>query len=177
MQRSTHWKRPWCWERLKAGQEEDDRGWDGWMASLTQWTWVWVNSGSWWWTERPGMLQSMGTCLSNWTEMELNWWVSHCRAQLFVTPWTVACQAPLSVGFPRQEYWSGLPFPSPGDLPDLGIEPRSPALQADALPSESPGKPSPVGLVSNKETRTQTWNRKMVWGQRWPSINEGGAIY
>ena len=51
-------KTPWCWERLKAGGEGDDRGWDGWMASLTQWTWVWVNSGSWWWTGRPGMLQS-----------------------------------------------------------------------------------------------------------------------
>ena len=55
----THWKRPWCWERLSAGGEGDDRGWDGWMASLTQWTWVWVNSGSWWWTGRPGVLQSM----------------------------------------------------------------------------------------------------------------------
>ena len=52
----THWKRPWCWERLKAGGERDDRGWDRWMASLTQWTWVWVNSGSWWWTGSPGML-------------------------------------------------------------------------------------------------------------------------
>ena len=55
----THLKRPWCWERLRAGGEGDDRGWDGWMASPTQWTWVWVNSGSWWWTGRPGMLQSM----------------------------------------------------------------------------------------------------------------------
>ena len=53
-------KRPWCWERLKAREEGDNRGWDGWMASLTQWTWVWVNSGRWWWTGRPGMLQSMG---------------------------------------------------------------------------------------------------------------------
>ena len=53
-----------------------------------------------------------------------------------VTPWTVARQAPLSVGFSRQEYWSGLPFPSPGDLPDPGIKPRSPALQADSLPAE-----------------------------------------
>ena len=53
-------KRPWCWERLKAGGEEGDRGWDGWMASPIQWTWVWANSGSWWWTGRPGMLQSMG---------------------------------------------------------------------------------------------------------------------
>ena len=52
------------------------------------------------------------------------------------TPWTVACQTPLSMGFSRQEYWSGLPFPSPGDLPDPGIEPGAPALQADSLPTE-----------------------------------------
>ena len=56
----THWKRPWCWERLKAGREEDDKEWDGWMASPKQWTWVWVGSGSWWWTGKPGVLQSMG---------------------------------------------------------------------------------------------------------------------
>ena len=54
-------KRLWCWERLKAGGEGDDRGWDGWMASLTQWTWVWVNSRSWWWAGRPGVLQSTGS--------------------------------------------------------------------------------------------------------------------
>ena len=64
--------------------------------------------------------------------------LSHVR--LFVTQWTVAYQAPLSKGFSRQEYWSGLPFPSLGDLPDPGIEPRSPTLQADALTSEPPGK-------------------------------------
>ena len=57
----THLKRPWCWERLKAGGEGDDRGWDGWMASPTQWTWVWANSGSWRWTGRPSVLQSMGS--------------------------------------------------------------------------------------------------------------------
>ena len=62
------------------------------------------------------------------------------RVRLFVTLWTVARQAPLSMGFSRQEYWSGLSFPSPGDLPDPGIEPRSPALQADTLTSELPGK-------------------------------------
>ena len=56
--------------------------------------------------------------------------------RLFATPWTVSRQAPLSMGFFRQEYWSGFPFPSPGDLPNLGIEPGSPALQADALSSE-----------------------------------------
>ena len=70
----THWKRPWCWERLRAGGEGGDRGWDGWMASLTRWTWVWVNSGSWWWTRRPGVLQSMGSKRvgHDWVT-ELNW--------------------------------------------------------------------------------------------------------
>ena len=73
----THWKR--CWARLKAGEEGDNRGWDGWMAWPTQWTWVWATSRSWWWTGRPGMLQSMGSqrvrhdwaTELNWTE--LNW--------------------------------------------------------------------------------------------------------
>ena len=60
-QQLTHWKRPWYWERLKAGGEGDNGGWDGWMASPTQWTWVWVDSGSWWWTGRPGVLQFMGS--------------------------------------------------------------------------------------------------------------------
>ena len=64
----THWKRLWCWEILKAGGEGDNRGWDGWMASPTLWTWVWVSSGSWWWT---GMPAKSRTRLSVWTE--LNW--------------------------------------------------------------------------------------------------------
>ena len=66
------------------------------------------------------------------------------RVRLFATLWTITYQAPLSMGFSRQEYRSGLPFPSPGDLPDPGIEPGSPALQADALTSEPPGKPTPL---------------------------------
>ena len=70
--------------------------------------------------------------------------------QLFETPWTVAHQAPPSMEFSRQEYWSGLPFPSPGHLPDPGIKPRSPTLQADALPSEPPGKI----LLNNMEILT-----------------------
>ena len=73
----THWKRPWCWEGSGAGAEGDDRGWDGWMASLTRWTWVWVNSGSWWWTGRPGVLRLWGRKESDMTEWlnwtELNW--------------------------------------------------------------------------------------------------------
>ena len=70
----THWERPGCREILKMGGEGDDRGWDGWMASLTQWTWVWVNSGIWRWTGRPGVLQSMGSQRvgHSWAT-ELNW--------------------------------------------------------------------------------------------------------
>ena len=77
------------------------------------------------------------------------------RVRLFATPWAVAYQAPLSMGFSRQEYWSGLPFPSPGDLPNPGIEPGSPALQTDTLPSEPPEKATgfftardPLGFTS-----------------------------
>ena len=82
----THWKRLWCWEGLGAGEEGDDRGWDGWMASLTWWTLVWVNSGSWWWIGRPGVLPFMGsqrvghTEQLNWTE--LFWWVGPCSVKL-----------------------------------------------------------------------------------------------
>ena len=70
----TDWKRPWCWERLREGGEGDDRGWDGWMASPTQWTWVWVDSGSWWWTGRPDVLLFTGSQRvgHDWVT-ELNW--------------------------------------------------------------------------------------------------------
>ena len=79
----THLKRLWCWERLRAGGEGDDRGWDGWMASPARWTWVCVDSGSWWWTGRPGVLRFMGSqrvrhdwvTELNWTE--LNWMTYH----------------------------------------------------------------------------------------------------
>ena len=80
----------------------------------------------------PYSIHCLGTCESE----------SLSRVQLFATLWTVAHQAPLSMEFSRQEYWSGLPFSSPEDLPDPGIEPGSPALQADYLPSEPPGKPA-----------------------------------
>ena len=70
----THWKRPWCWEGLGAEGEGDDRGWDGWMASRTRWTWVWVNSRRLWWTGRPGVLRFMGSQRvgHDWVT-ELNW--------------------------------------------------------------------------------------------------------
>ena len=70
----THWKRPWCWERLKAGGEGDDRGWDGWMVSPTQWTWVWVNSGSWWWTREAWRATILGSqTVRHYWATELNW--------------------------------------------------------------------------------------------------------
>ena len=76
----THLKRLWCWERLKVGAEGDDRRWDGEMASPTQWAWVWVNTGSWWWTGRPGMPQSMGSQIvrHDWVT-ELNWQLGEPR--------------------------------------------------------------------------------------------------
>ena len=95
----THLQRPWCWERLKVGGEGDDRGRDGQMASLTQWTWVWANSGSWWWTEKAGMLQSMVSqrvrynwvTEFNWTELSIicldtiwiNIYVTICSKHMF----------------------------------------------------------------------------------------------
>ena len=81
----THWKRPWCWEGLGAGREGDDRGWDGWMASPTQWTWVWVDSRSWWWTGRPGVLQFMGSqrFRHDWAT-ELNWRIFLSQNIIFI---------------------------------------------------------------------------------------------
>ena len=99
----THLKRPWCWERLRAGGKGDDRGWDGWMASLTRWTWVWVNSGSWWWTGRPGVAVVHGVtksrtrlsdlesiCLTQPTSLKLfyqntkaNDWLTACSKWIF----------------------------------------------------------------------------------------------
>ena len=82
----TDWKRPWCWERLKSGGEGDDRGWYGWMASPTQWTWVWVSSRSWWWTGKPGMLQSMGSqrVRHDWVTELIDWlcWAQLCWCRL-----------------------------------------------------------------------------------------------
>ena len=70
----THLKRPWCWERLRPGGEGDDREWVDWMAPLTQWTWVWVDSGSWWWTGRPGVLRFMWSQRARYDQVtELNW--------------------------------------------------------------------------------------------------------
>ena len=93
----THWKRPWCWERLKAGGEGDDRGWDGWMASPNQWTWVWGNSRRWWRLGKPGVLQSMGLQKvgHDWaTEQQLNKQYTHLsfwNSSLSNVSWDSGC--------------------------------------------------------------------------------------
>ena len=90
----THWKRPWCQEELGTGRDGDDRRWDGWMASPTRWTWVWVNSRSWWWTGRPGVLQIMGLqrVRQDWAT-ELNWtdWSSIHPFQSILVYWFLKC--------------------------------------------------------------------------------------
>ena len=100
------------------------------------------------------------TLMKMWSE-----WKSLSCVWPFVTQWTAAHQAPLSMEFSRQEYWSGLPFPSPGDLPDPGIQPRSPALPADSLPTEPAGKPSEniqtaEFNISIKHSNSRYWETK-----------------
>ena len=92
----TQWKRSWCWERLKAGGEGDDRGWDGWMVSLTWWTWVWASSRSWWWTGRPHVLQYTGLqrVRHDWVT-ELNWkelikYLTGCLPETWTKRWPIA---------------------------------------------------------------------------------------
>ena len=117
-----HWKRLWCWEGLGTRREGDDRGWDGWMASLTRWMWVRVNSGSWWWTGRPGVLRFMGSQRVghdwatglNWTE--LNWigtmekeMATHSSVLAWRIPWMEKPGRLQSMGLHRVGHdWSNL---------------------------------------------------------------------
>ena len=181
----THWKRLWCWARLKEGGEGDNRGCDGWMALPTRWTWVWASSWSWSWTNNwvnelnwselfliveffkspkynegrrrrgrqrlDGFTNLMDMSLGELRELvmdreawhvaihgaaksrtwlsdrtEVNWNIIWMCVTL-CDPMDCSPPVPLSMGFTRQEYWSGLPFPSPGDIPDQGIKPETPA--------------------------------------------------
>ena len=150
--RTDSFERPWCWERLTLWGEGDDRGRDGWMVSLTQWTWVWVISGSWWWTARPGVLKSIGLQRVRHTwATELNWigslhvceWKSLNYVWLFATPWTIVH------GILPARITGLSSLSSPGDLPNPGIKPRSPILQADSLPAEPQGKHSLHNYAKN----------------------------
>ena len=115
----THWKRLWCWEGLGAEGEGDDRGWDGWMASLTWWTWVWVNSESWWWTGRPGVLRFMGSqsVRHDWAT-ELNWTHLYSisffffnfgcakRHEILVVPWPGIKPSPSALAEWSLNHWT-----------------------------------------------------------------------
>ena len=110
----THWKRPWCWEILKAGGERDDRGWDGWMASLTWWTWVWASSGSWWWTGKLACCSSWGCKELEMTE-RLNWaelivWVSFYISGVFAV-YLGFCRTTQFKAYVSQDIASGSTYP------------------------------------------------------------------
>ena len=138
----THWKWPWCWERLKVG-EGDNRWWDGWMASPTWWAWVWVSSGSWWWTGKPVVLQSMGSQRIGWdwaTELT-NWYLClyFCFAHRFICTishscyhsitgcllahnvWIILCNKSLH-GFPCLIWGKTLANTPPGISPHPGLQ-------------------------------------------------------
>ena len=120
--------------------------------------------------------KKMGLCWIQCMKVKVK---SLSRVRLFVTPWTIAYQAPPSMRFSRQECWSGLPFPSPGDLPDPGIEPGSPALQADTLPSEPPGALCIIEIVFNANGsisfKGPLRKRSLKWSFKWKrSLNRSG---
>ena len=108
----THLKKPWFWERLTAGEEGDDRGWEGWMASLTQWTWVWVNSGSWWWTGRPGVLQSM-----RWQRVRHDWATKLMSTGLCTCSVHVSCIKVKCLKKDLKKYNTSGPFSKKWSLP------------------------------------------------------------
>ena len=99
----THWKRPWCWEGLKAEGQGEDRGWDGWMASPTQWTWVWASSGICWWTGKPCMLQSLGS-----RRVRHDWVTEQQQIVLTQTQIKQGCEQCLGKTYKRNvvTYWS-----------------------------------------------------------------------
>ena len=144
------WK-DWCWERLRAGGEGDDRGWDGWLASPTQWTWVWVNSGNWWWTGRPGVLRFIGSQRvgQDWAT-KLNW--SACNAE---DPGSIpglgrSAGEGLAEGLPTPVFF-GFPYGSADEesacnAGDLGLTPglgRSPGEGKD-FPLQYSGLKNPM---------------------------------
>ena len=150
----THWKRLWCWEGMGAGGEGDDRGWNGWMASLTRWTWVWVNSGSWWWTGRPGMLRFMvqesdTTERLHWTEM-LNHVQLFCDAMESSPPGSSVH----GISQIRILEWVAISFSKASFRPLF--ESESSALAGRSFTTESPGKHTEV------MSQVQNWEHTIL---------------
>ena len=150
----THWKRHWCWERLGAGGEGDDRGWDGWMASPTRWTWVWVNSGSWWWTGRPGMLQFMWLQRvgHNWVT-ELNW-----------TEW-VFTRLPRWLSGKESTFSTGDVGLAPGEIPQRRKRQSTPVFLHGKSYGQEPGRLQSMGSQKNqlwlRDWTTRTANNNL----------------
>ena len=168
----------WCWERLKAGREGDDRGWDGWMASPMQWTWVWVNSGSWWWTGKPHVLQSIESqrvghdwaIELNWTELKpsqssraqccFNWSLHcHCIVDWFL-PLTVLfscllCRCISLIGIPSKSATYSFWFQSmfPGKLIWYNYLAMQPKTSQQINPGSYPQFNQVVKVLGFRETR------------------------
>ena len=145
----THWKRPWCWERLRARGEGDDRGWDGWMASPTQWTWVWVSSGSWWWTGRPGVLQFMGSQrVRHVWATELN-----CSGILGLSQWH-----PTPVLLPGKSHgWRSLVGCSPWGWEELDMTEQFPFHFSLSCTGEGNGNPLQCSCLENSRDGRAWW--------------------
>ena len=161
--KSRLFRKDWCWERLKAGGEGNNRGWDGWMASLTQWTWVWANSGSWWWTGRPGVLQSMGSqrVTHDWVvEQQLMFWHTWPRG-LEVEPESCSSWRLMSPVAAFEPFW--FPFLQWG----VSLLPRTAMLSGatrEQLLRDQPRPAEPRHWRSKSRSRSVLWGAVVSWG-------------
>ena len=161
--KSWHFRNDWCWERLKAGGEGNNRGWDGWMASLTQWTWVWVDSGSWWWTGRPGVLQSTGSqrVRHDWvTEQQLTFWHTWPRG-LEVEPESCSSWRLMSPVAAFEPFWFAFPQWGVSLLPRtamLSDATREQLLRDQPIPAES------RHWQGQSSSRGGLWGAVVSWG-------------
>ena len=161
-------KRAWCWEGLGAGGEGDDRGWDGWMASPTRWTWVWVNSRNWWWTGRPGVLRFMGlqrvrhdwATEMNWTELKSLQWILGTYSSLSLDFFFTG-QANLVV----VPCWRGFPCGSAGKESTCNAGDLGSILGLRRFPGEGKGYPLQYSGLENSKGEFQAHGATKSWTQ------------